>query len=461
MPGEAVTTLRRRGSAAIIRAAVVSLVVVAAACAPKAPPAAPAAAKYPDFMFPSIPQALRNSREAARVDTGWRYLQNDQLGAAEREFAAAVRSNGRFYPARTGEGYVAFARKNYDRAVMTFDVALAAAPNYVPALVGKGDALLALKRDDQALTSFQAALAADPSLTDLQRRVELLRFRTVQDVLSRARAAAAAGRLADARTDYLRAIQASPDSAFVYRELGTVERRMGDLDNAVLHLRRATELDPTDGTAFVELAELLESQRDYAGAEAAYRKANDIQPSADLLARIADVAEKARDARLPAEYRSIADEAQITRGDLAALIGVRLDRLLRDVPPRQVVITDIRGNWAAPWITEVARAGIMDPFPNHMFQPRARVRRADLAAAVSRVIELIAARSPAVRARASEKPAIADLPRTHLSYPAAAVAVASGVMPLLDGRRFEPTRPVSGADASAVIERLRALVPPA
>jgi tetratricopeptide (TPR) repeat protein len=432
----------RVARAAARRGAVVWIVLLAAACAPKPPPAAPAAPKYPDFMFPAIPQALENSREAARVDTGWRYLQSGQLGAAEREFAAAVKSNGRFYPARTGEGYVASARKNYDRAVTAFDAALSAAPNYVPALVGKGDALLALKRNDQALTAFQAALAADPSLTNLQRRVELLRFRTVQDALSRARADAAAGRLPDARTEYLRAIQASPESAFMYRELGTVERRMGDVDNAVLHLRRASELDPTDGAAFLELGQLLEERRDYAGAEAAYRKANDIQSSPDLLARIASL-------------------AQITRGELAALIGVRLDMLLRDAPERQVVITDIRGNWAAPWITAVARAGIMEPFPNHTFQPRTRVRRADLAAAVSRVVALIGARSPALQARASQKPSIADLPPTHLSYPAAAVAVASGVMPLADGRRFEPTRPVSGADAVAAIERLRALVPPA
>ena len=461
MPGSAARTLWRVARAVTIPGAAIWIIVLAAACTPKAPPAAPAAPKYPDFMFPAIPQALQNSREAARVDTGWRYLQSDQLGAAEREFAAAVQSNGRFYPARTGEGYVAFARKNYDRAIMAFDAALSAAPAYVPALVGKGDALLALKRDDQALTAFQAALTADPSLTDLQRRVELLRFRTVQDVLSRARAEAAAGRLADARTEYLRAIQASPDSAFVYRELGTVERRMGDVDNAVLHLRRASELDPTDAAAVLELAQLLEERRDYAGAEAAYRKANDIQPSPDLLARIAEVADKARDARLPPEYHAIPGEAQITRGDLAALIGVRLEMLLRDAPQRQVVITDIRGNWAAPWITAVARAGIMDPFPNHTFQPRTRVRRADLAAAVSRVIALIGARSPAVHTLASQKPPIADLPQTHLSYPAAAVAVATGVMPLADGRRFEPTRPVSGADAVAAIERLLALVPAA
>ena len=435
------------------------LVLLGAACAQKTePPALPGALKYPDFMFPAVPAAMRATREAAGIDRGWRYLQNDNLGAAEREFAATLKSDSRFYPARAGEGYVYLARRNYDRAVTAFDAALMASRDYVPALVGKGNALLALKRDDQALAAFQAALERDASLTDLRRRVELLQFRNVQEVIARARADAAAGKLADARTEYRAALQASPDTGFLYRELGNVERRLGDGDAALMHLRRATELDPSDAAALLELGQLLEERQDYAGAEAAYRKAAQVEGSPDLSARIAAVAEKARNAKLPAEYHAIPMAAQITRGELAALIGVRLEPLLRAAPSRQVVLTDARGHWAASWIAEVARAGIMDPFGNHTFQPRTRVRRADLAAAVSRIVTLIAAGNPTLRAKASQRPAIADLAPTNLNYPAVAVAVASGVMPLVDGQRFQPSRAVSGAEAVDTIERLRALL---
>jgi len=36
--------------------------------------------------------------------------------------------------------------------------------------------------------------------------------------------------------------------------------------------------------------------------------------------------------------------------------------------------------------------------------------------------------------------------------------VAAGVMPLLDGGRFEASRPLSGADATAAVGRLRTLL---
>ena len=46
---------------------------------------------------------------------------------------------------------------------------------------------------------------------------------------------------------------------------------------------------------------------------------------------------------------------------------------------------------------------------------------------------------------------------SHLNYPAAAAAVSAGVLPLLDEGRFDIERPVSGAEAIAAVERLRAL----
>src|SRR5206468_10348506 len=98
--------------------------------------------------------------------------------------------------------------------------------------------------------------------------------------------------------------------------------------------------DPMDSASFVQIGELLEELESVVAAEAAYRRAADIEPSADLTRRIAANAERARDARLPAEFRTITAAPTITRGDLAALIGIRLENLLRGAPVTEVVITD-------------------------------------------------------------------------------------------------------------------------
>jgi tetratricopeptide (TPR) repeat protein len=438
-------------------AIVLGLLLLAGACAPRTVPPVPSVPRYTDFVFPAVPQELRRTPGAERIDTGWRFLQNGDLGGADREFAAALKRSPSLYPAQAGAGYVALARQEHDRAVSAFDTALGVAPRYVPALVGRGQTLLALGRDNEALAAFEAALAVDSSLTDLARRIEVLRFRDLQGVISEARAAAAAGRRAEARAGYEGALKATPDSAFLHRELGLLERQDGNVQIALDHFRRAADLDPGDSVPLVQIGEILEQQQDYAGAEAAYRKAVDIEPDSAVSARIAAVAERARDAKLPAEFRAIPAASEMTRGDLAALIGVRLEPLLRAAPPRQVVLTDIGGHWAAPWVTQAAQAGVIEAFENHTFQPRAPLRRGDLAAAVSRLVSLLAADRPELRAKITEQPRFSDLGAGHLSYPAASVAVASGVMPMLDGNRFEVGRGVTGAEAVGAVDRLRAL----
>ena len=453
---------RRRARARLARTATVTALLVAAmtaACARRTPPPVlPTAVNHPDFLFPTVPAALERAPGADRIEPGWRYLQNDDLRAATREFAAAIERNPGLYPAHAGEGYVALLRGEHDRALASFGTALGAAPAYVPALVGRGQVFLAMKRDADALAAFEAALAVSPDLPDVARRVQVLRFRNVQQTIEAARTAAAAGRADDARAAYERALVLSPESAFLHRELAVVERTRGNADVALQHFRRAVELDGTDTASLVAIGDLLAQRQDFAGAEAAYRQAAAIEPGAELTAKIAAAVEGAREARLPAEFRAIAGSAQVTRGDLAALLGIRLERIVDAMPPRQVVITDTRGHWAADWILEVARAGVVDPFENHTFQPRAPVRRDGLAAAASRIVNALAARDPALRKRIAVRPKIADMSPGHLSYPAAAVAVAAGVMPLLDGDRFQPGRTVTGSEAIEVVERLRTLV---
>src|SRR6201999_267958 len=105
-------------------------------------------------------------------------------------------------------------------------------------------------------------------------------------------------------------------------------------------------------------------------------------------------------------------------------IGINLDQLLKGASRHQVVVTDVRGHWASSWISRVTQAGVMDAFANHTFQPKTRVRRVDLAAAVSRLLVLAEDTTPALRTRLTQaRPKIADVSAGHLSYSAVSLAV--------------------------------------
>ena len=445
-----------------MRKLLLTAAVFLSACAPKIVPAPVATApRFPDFVRPAVPSAMANGPAAASASRGWSFLQAGDLRTAEREFAAALRILPAFYPAETSLGYLELARKDAKSALPHFDRALDlnAQHDDVSAFLGRGQALLALNRESEALTAFEAALAADPSQSELARRVEVLKFRSVEQGVGRARDAGRSGRLDEAVQAYTTAIASSPDSAFLYRERAGVERQKGDADAALADFRKAAALEPGDAKSFAQMGELLEARGEFEAAAKAYADASAIEPSAELDKHLEDLRNKTALARLPAEYRGIEQAPQVTRGDLAALIGIRLGSLLPAARRGDAaLITDVRNHWAATWIMSVARAGIMEPYANHAFQPRTVVRRTDLAQAVARLLAQIANRNPA-RAKAWESARLkfGDLSASHLAYPAASAAVASGVMKTAGDNSFQPSRAVTGAEAIAAIERIEAL----
>jgi tetratricopeptide (TPR) repeat protein len=393
-------------------------------------------------------------------DLAWQWLQAGYPRTAQRQFESVLKKSPGFYPSEAGLGFVELATEDYEDAVKRFDQVLKRSRDYAPALAGRGEALLALKRDRDALESFEAALAVDATLDLPKRRVELLQFRVLEAELGNARKAAEAGRYDEAMAAYQQAIAASPQSAFLYREMGAIERRRNNRDAAIDQYRKAVDLDPHDAAAWRELGEVHEERDEHAAAVDAYVKAMAIEPSSVLQARIDQLKGILALALLPAEYRSIPESETVTRGGLSALIGVRFANFLESVGARSVaVVTDTRDHWAASWIFAVTRAGVMEAYPNHTFQPDEIVRRGDFARVVGQMLDLIAQRQPAAaRQWQSDRREIKDVSAAHLNYEAVAASVSSGILPLSDDGTFQLSRPVSGAEAVAAVDRLEKLL---
>ncbi len=164
----------------------------------------------------------------------------------------------------------------------------------------------------------------------------------------------------------------------------------------------------------------------------------------------------ASEPRLPAEYRRISSRWAVTRGELAALLGVNLCALLEQ-PAREhiVILTDTRGHWADPWIHTAVRSGVLEASPTHRFEPDALVHRQDLAGAIAAVLELVAVRHPS-RARRWRNlgPGFADMSPSHVRYHDARTAVSAGVLERRRDGWFLPRSTVRGVEAVDVVRRL-------
>lgn len=438
----------------------VLLAALAASCGRAVAPPVVTAPRYPDYIFPTLsPPDPRQADLLREHDAAWRWFQAGDLSRAESGFLAILKRSPRFYPSDTALGYVELAQKKFEPAAGRFERVLQANAGYVPALVGRGEALLALTRETEALAAFESAVKVDPQLQAIARRVEVLRARAQQENVAAARRAVQANRLDEAARLYEQAIAASPDSAFLVRDLAELEAKQGKTDQALARYRRVVEMDPTDAASRIRIGEMLDAGGDLAGAMAMYTEANTLEPSAELRRRMAAIDARLAYLKLPAEYRAIPDAPTVTRGDLASLIGIRLQALLDRAPAQPAVITDARGHWASEWMMATARAGVMAPYENHTFQPRNPVRRSDLAQAVASMLKIIAAGRPQLlKEWQSRGQKMVDVGVSNLHYVDASLSVAAGIIPLVDGGSFQLSRLVSGAEAIDAIGRIERLI---
>ena len=428
-------------------------ILVASACA-TAPPAPATGPRFPDLPVPTIPDALTASPDVRdRQALAWRKLQAGDLRGATRDYSEVLKRSPAFYPAETGLGLAALADRQFKPAASHFRSVLGRDNRYLPAWRGLVEAELGAGNDDEAVGALERLLAIDNRREEDRARLELLRLRQVQALVQSGVRARESGRLDEAAALLSRALSLAASSAIVLRELALVEVQQNRLTEAEAHARRAVASDPNDASAHGALAAVLDARGRPADATAALARAAAIDPA--WRARAEAARARADEAVVP-EIKDVAAAASVTRGQLAALIGTRLEAVVARSPRRLTeVATDARGHWAARWIMAVTQAGIMDVLPNHTFQPAAAVRRADLADAVGELLALVVKPDQLAQWQRA-RPAFADVSASNLFYRPAALAVTATAMSA-EGGRFQPTRPATGADVLAALARLEAL----
>jgi len=133
----------------------------------------------------------------------------------------------------------------------------------------------------------------------------------------------------------------------------------------------------------------------------------------------------------------------LTRGGLAVL----LDREVAECRGRNgIIVVDLAGHWARQAALRAVTCGWMEVGPGHRFDPDRPVTRGDLARVLARIL--------GVGPWSGLDPGLpADLPPTHLAYPAVRRVLEAGVMELDAAGRFGVAQTVSALEAQTCIRK--------
>jgi hypothetical protein len=126
---------------------------------------------------------------------------------------------------------------------------------------------------------------------------------------------------------------------------------------------------------------------------------------------------------------------------LCRLLGINQDASSDGAPK------DIIGHWAQNYLTAAVRRGLLSGYDDGLFRPSAVISRQEMAALISKVIDVGVAAG-------SNKQAYTDVPSDSWSAGAIAVLSAHGIISGYPDGAFRPYTQLSRAEAVSIIDKI-------
>jgi tetratricopeptide (TPR) repeat protein len=407
---------------------------------------------YAAGQFPTAPASL-SSEDRATFEQGWQALLAGDLELSARLLEGLGRQHRDNPSLDVAMGYLELRMGNRQTAENRFVVALEKEPKMSAAQVGWFLTALAADHEEAAFERLRLLSRDHPDNPLIKEYMPTLQLKLAEMKLQEARSLRDKKNYRESADVYRQALKIAPEASGLAVEVAKVELAADEPRLAAEHAAQAIALEPRNIEAYRLRGDALREMGDLELALEAYRQGMLRSPDDNSLAALYQQTKRSFDREsFPSQYFSIAESPKLSREQLAALLFVKLRPAFGDAPRRDnVIATDIGDSWARQFIREVVAAGILQVYPNHTFQPRALVRRADLAVALSSAMSALA---PGAIPKETPRVAIADVPPGNLNHGPVALAISLGLLSLDSSGRFNPQQFVAGAEGIAASDSL-------
>ncbi len=414
----------------------------------------------PSLYIESIPPSIvaeLSLEERILTEDAWNNLKQGKGGKAEKTISRLGSQNPIY---NVGLGYAYFLQNKLETAEEFFKAALRARPDMTLSHSGLAQVYQKAGREDRTFAEYREILKIEPDHPWAKQQYETLKNRKIEEALMEAKAALAEGDTEGSKEAYLKALYYAPQSTEVHLVLAEIYKKENKLQNALVHLHAASSNEPENREILKDYAEALYQAAQYTKSLEIYEKLHNLEPrNKEIMDRIESIKNRLGIFELPSRYNSIAFSEAVSKEEIAALLVVKFKGILDEVSRKPPIIIDIATSWASQFILQMTSLGILDIYPNHTFQPKKIVTRAEMAEILLRLINYLEKKGfKFILHIPPEKIQISDVAPHNYYYQPIIQILSYNIMDLSLDRAFNPDLPVSGQQSIKLLDIILALI---
>jgi Tfp pilus assembly protein PilF len=414
----------------------------------------------PNLYTGELPQSIVTDLsldERILVEDAWKSIRMGNTKNAHKIINKLGSENSFYY---VGLGYVAYLLGNPQTAEQYFKASLSYYPDVDLAHFGLAHIYQGSNKVDSAFSEYREILNNDPDNPWAKPRYEDIKERKTGEALADANVFLSAGDTKNSKKSFLRALYYSPESTEAHLALGKIYRDEDNFQNALLHLKAASTKEPKNTEIRKEYADTLFQAGELKNSLGVYEDLLEQNPEdQEIRDRLETIKNRLGIFELPSQYNAIQSSESVTKEDVAALLSVKFKDILDKPSGKPPIIIDISTSWASRFILQTASLAILDVYPNHTFQPKKVITRAEMAETLFRLIEHLKRKGYSfIQQIPPNRIQISDVSPSNYYYRPIILLVSYDIMTLSQDRAFNPDKAVSGREATRLLDLILALI---
>ena len=402
----------------------------------------------------NIPELNSSEYHDSYYIDGWKSLKAGDPKQAIEYFEKSNLEDDKLY---VGFGYAFLAQNKLNLARRNFKLALELNPDSLNAELGLASMYELMKDKENAFKIYSRLLIKYPDNIWIKVRYEYIKSTQTEYFLRKAEAFKIENRDKKYIQSLENASKYSPEIIDLKLKIADFYYKAGEYEKSSLYYEEILEKFPNKEDILFKLAENYERMKKIDSAIIVYKRLAELKPGdINITNKINDLKVKFYEIKLPLKFKNIFFKDDISREDLAALIGYYFDKYLT-VEKTPLIITDITGSYAKDYIIKLCTLNIMKLRADHSFGrfKNIKITRGDFAVVIHSLMMYLENYGLDIRftpyENIVEPPDISPL---HKNYKIIKFLINSQIMRLDAENKFNSTLNISPAEAFTSIKKI-------